>query len=148
AGATVEFNEPFKGLDAARHAVGQLALQAADDFVLASVNHGHADLADDGHCAIGLARFEKPFDDFLCGAKIFAVGRQYTERESGSLVPIGVLEVEIREQLGLFATLVQVGDVFEKLGSVREITLGGGGSGLHDGGSEAIRVNLERLVRK
>src|ERR1700675_2651420 len=90
AGAAVEVDEPFEGFDAARHTAGQLVLQAADDFMFAAVDHGDANLANDGHGAVALTRFEKGLDDFLRWAKIFAVGSQYAEREGRSFIPICV----------------------------------------------------------
>ena len=60
----------------------RFVLQAANDFVFATVDHRHANLADDGHGSVGLAGLEKRFDDFLRGAKVLVVGCQNTRSAS------------------------------------------------------------------
>src|SRR5580704_13113491 len=144
----IEVDEPFEGLEAARHAASELVLQAADDFMLAAVDHGDANLADDGHGAVALTRFEERFDDFLRGTKIFAVGSQNAQRQSGSLIPICVFYIEIEEQLGLFAALIKIRNVLEDLRRLCKIALRGKGTSLYDRGGQAICVDLQGLVGK
>src|SRR5580704_9858861 len=93
-GAAVEIDQPFEGLETAWHAARQFVLHAADDFVLARVDHRDANLSNDGHGAITLTRLQKCFDDFLRGAKIFAIGAQNTQRKSCGLVPISAFEIK------------------------------------------------------
>jgi hypothetical protein len=148
AGPAVEVDKPLEGLDAVGHAGGKFVLEASDHFVLAGVNHGDANLADDGHGAVALARFEEGFDDFLRGAKILGVGAEYAERKRGSLIPVRSFEIEIEEQLGLFATFFEIRGVFEEFGGLREIALRRKGTGFDDGGGQAIGVDLEGFVGK
>jgi len=148
AGAAIEVDKPFKRLDAAGHAAGQFVLHAADDLMLAAVDHGAANLADDGHGAVALTHLEESFDDFLGRAEILAIGAQNTQDKSAGLIPIGGFDIEIQQELGLFATLFEIGNVFEKLGGLGEIALGRKRTSFDDAGAQAVRVNLQGFVGK
>src|SRR6476661_6571330 len=111
-----------------------------------AIDHRAADLADDSRCAVALPRFKKRFDNLLSGAKILAVGSQNTERESRGLVPVQVFDIEIEEKLGLLAALFELGHTLEELRCVAELALRGGGPGFHNGGGQAIWVDLQSLV--
>src|SRR5579859_4663808 len=113
-----------------------------------AIDHRAADLSDNGGRAVALSRCKKRFDNFLGGAKILAVGCQDTERESGGLVPVQVFDIEIEEKLGLLSALFELRHTFEEFRRVGELTLRGGGSGFHNGGGQAIWVNLQSLVSK
>ncbi len=121
-------------------------MHAADDFVLTRIDHGDANLSDDGRGAVALTGLEKRFDDLLRGAKIFAVGTHNPKREGRSLIPICAFEIKIEEQLGLFAALIKIGGMFKEFRCLRELALGGEGTGLYDRSGQAICIDLQRLV--
>src|SRR6266700_1405642 len=121
--ASVKFHEPFQRPDAARHACRQLIKQFPDNLVLSGINHRKPRLFHDLHSFFGIPRLQQRFHNLLHRPKIFLVRFKYAMRERRSLVPIGILEIKVEEEFGLFATLLEIGRLFQKLGSLGEIAL-------------------------
>src|SRR6267154_5525769 len=65
AGAAVSLHEPFARLETAGHMRSEACEQMRDNVMLAGINHRDTELGDESHGAIGLARFEFGFGDFL-----------------------------------------------------------------------------------
>src|SRR2546429_2413131 len=122
--AAIEFDEPFQGFEASRQAGAQIGEKATDDLVLTGISHGKMDFLEKGKGLLALIRLEQSFRNFLRRAKVFDVSLEHPQRQSGRLFPIRVFEINVEEEFCLFAALVEIGDLFEGLGSLVEIALG------------------------
>ena len=114
AGPAVAVDQPVMRLDAARQFNDQLIQEPRNSFVLAGVEHGDARTLDDGHGFFALARLQHGLSDLLRQSKIFLVGFKDAQRQRGGLFPILALDVQIKQQLGLFAAFFKVGNIFKK----------------------------------
>ena len=63
-------------------------------------------------------------------------------RERRSLVPIGILEIQVEEEFGLFAALFETGRLFQKLGSLGVIALGRMRSRFDDNGGQIVGLKF------
>jgi len=66
---------------------------------------------------------QQQLDDLLHRPKIFLVRFKYAMRKRRGLVPIGILEIKIKEEFGLLAALLEIGRLFQELRSLGEIAL-------------------------
>ena len=121
----IHVHEPFQRLEASRHALGKIGQELSDDFVLAGIDHRHARAVENRHRAVGLRGFEQRFHQLLRWTKIFRISVENLQRQSGRLIPLQALDVQIEQQLGLFAALFEIGNLLEDFGGLREIALRG-----------------------
>src|SRR6267143_1676566 len=142
----VELNEPLERLDASRQACSELVEEFPNYFVLAGVDHGDPRLLQDGHGFFTLACSQQSLYGFLHRPEIFLVGFKHAERERSGLVPVGALDVEIEEELGLLAALFKIRDFFKELRSFGRIPLRRVRSRLDDGRGKIVGLKLKRFI--
>jgi hypothetical protein len=84
----------------------------------------------------------------LHGPEIFLVGFKYAMREFRSLVPVGILEIKIEEELGLLAALLEIGGLFQELGGLADIALRRMRPRFDDDCGLVAGLEFQRLVRE
>src|SRR6267143_3388129 len=146
ASAPVQLDEPLKRLNMTGQSRGELVQEFPDDLMLAGVDHGKSRLLKDGHRLFTLVRSQQSFHGFLHRPEILLIGLKHAEREGRGLVPVGALDVEIEEELGLLATLFEIRAIFKELRGFGRIPLGRVRTRLDDESGKIIRLKLERFV--
>src|SRR5712672_329420 len=79
---------------------------------------------------------------FLRGTEVFGIGIEHPRRQSRGLLPIGVFQIHVQQQLGLLAALVQVGDLLQGLGGLCYVAFGRMNARLDDYGGHVLGVEL------
>ena len=69
--------------------------------MLAGINHRDTELGDESHGAIGLARFEFGFGDFLGEREVLFVSFEDAKSKCGGVFPIVGLHVEVEKELSV-----------------------------------------------
>ena len=92
--------------------------------MLSGVDHGQPGFLQDLHGFFGIAGLQQRFHNLLHRPKILLVGFKYAMRERRSLVPIGILEIQVEEELCLLTAFLEIGGLFQKLGGLGDIALG------------------------
>ncbi len=142
AGTAIAVDQPFMGLDAAGQTHDQFIQQAADGFVLAGIEHGDTSALDDGHGLFALPGLQHGFGNFLRKTKILFVRFENSQGQRSGFFPIHAFKIKIQKQLGLFAALFEVGNIFEEFRRLGDISARRIRARLDDDSSQILRINL------
>src|SRR6266705_4636829 len=148
AGATIQIDEPFARFEAVGHSYSQLVEQPSDGFLLAGVDYGNAREIQNLQGFFVLSGLQQRLDYFLHRPEIFLVGFENAQRKSGCLIPVGAFDMQIEEEFGLFAALLEIRHLLEELRCLGKIALGRINTRFNNDRGNIIRLELYGLVRE